>query len=68
MKVSVKDFGTPVAVKNRGVEFAIYDENGHVGDLIVNKRGLRWGQGRTGRRRSKLLTWPQFAARLNNEK
>lgn len=61
MQVSIKDFSVSMDVKNSGVEFTVYDNDGTFrGDLIVTKTGLIWCKGKTDRKNGKKIAWDKF--------
>lgn len=68
MRVSIKSFDVEMHIKNKGVEFDVY-ENGeggaHLGDCIVTKKGLIWCEGRTHRKNGIDVTWDEFIAWMN---
>ena len=67
MKVSIKDFGVDMEVKNRGIEFEVHDNNGNFkGDCYVTKSGLIWCEGRTQKRNGVKVSWDQFIAWMNS--
>jgi len=54
-------------VKNKGVEFDIYDGNGvHLGDLIITKSKLIWCEGRVSRKNGKEISWEEFQGFMNS--
>lgn len=68
MKVSIKDFGVDMEVKNRGIEFEVHDNNGNFkGDCYVTKSGLIWCEGRTQKRNGVKVSWDEFVAWMNGE-
>lgn len=61
MKVSIKDLSVDMEVKNKGVEFDVYDtDDKHLGDLIVTKTGLTWCPGRTKKANGVKVSWADF--------
>jgi hypothetical protein len=61
MKVSIKDFDVAMDVKNKGIEFEVYDNHDvFLGDFILTKTGVIWCKGKTGRQNGKKLSWEQF--------
>lgn len=61
MKVSIKSFDVDMSVKNAGIEFQVYDNNGtFLGDCILTKTGLNWCKGRKRRQNAKRITWEDF--------
>ena len=67
MNVSIKSFDVKMDVKNKGVEFQIYDPAGKfLGDCIVTKTGLTWCKGKTSRANGKKVRWKTFIAQAEN--
>ena len=61
MQVSIKSLDVQMDVKNNGVEFGVYDNQGNfLGDLIVNKTGLIWCKGKTSRAKGRKISWEDF--------
>ena len=61
MKVSVKDFTVTMELKNKGIEFDVYDnEDNHLGDLVVTKTKIIWCKGRTIPKNGKAVNWEDF--------
>ncbi len=61
MKVSIKDWGMPMEIKNKGIEIDVADDSsGHWGDLCVTKTGLVWCKGRIKKENGAKLTWEEF--------
>ena len=68
MKVWIKELNCSMEVKNRGVEFEVYDSEGqHLGDLVVTKAKVVWCKGRTTVQNGKALTWKKFIALMNQQ-
>jgi hypothetical protein len=57
-KVTIKDLGIPLDVKNNGLEFDV-SKNGHVGDLYVTKTGIIWCEGKTSRANGRKIVWKE---------
>jgi hypothetical protein len=67
MQVKIKDFTVDMDVKTKGIEFDVSDNNDkHLGDLIVNKTGIVWCQGKTTPAKGKRVKWKDFINLLNN--
>ena len=61
MKVSIKDFAVTMAIKNKGVELDVYDnDDTHLGDLVVTKTGLTWCKGKTTPANGEKISWEDF--------
>ena len=62
MKVTIKDFSIDMEVKTRGIEFEVRTPDGedHLGDLVVNKTGLTWCQGKTQPENGIKMSWQAF--------
>lgn len=68
MQVSIKSFNVEMSVKNKGIEFEIYDNGGDfLGDIIITKTGLEWCQGKTRVGNGVKVTWKKFIAMMNPE-
>jgi hypothetical protein len=58
MKVSIKDFAVTMALGNKGLELAIFDNRGrHVGDLSIGRGTIEWCRGRTHRGNGIQKSW-----------
>lgn len=67
MKVSIKQFDVAMEVKNNGIEFDVYDNDGTFrGDVIVTKSGLTWCEGRTHRKNGTKVSWNEFIEWMNS--
>ena len=67
MKVSVKDFGVDMEVKNRGIEFEVHDNAGNFkGDCYVTKSGLIWCEGKTQKKNGIRVSWDEFIDWMNS--
>ncbi len=65
MKVSIKDFGIGMEIKNTGIELEVRDPSGNqLGDLIVTKTRLIWCRGRTTRDHGQAISWAKFIAMM----
>ncbi|HEV3185258.1 MAG TPA: hypothetical protein VGZ49_10275 [Xanthobacteraceae bacterium] len=61
MKVAIKDFGVQMEVKNTGIEFEVYDNDGQfLGDCYLTKTGLIWCRGKTTRKKGVKVSWAEF--------
>jgi len=66
--VSIKDLYVDMDIKTRGVEFEIRDSNGkHLGDLVVNKKGLIWCKGKTNPKNGIEVNWNRFIDWMQEE-
>lgn len=55
-------------VKNKGVEFEIRNNNNeHIGDIIINKTGLIWCEGRTSKKNGKRKTCEEVRQYFNQD-
>jgi len=67
MQVSIKKFDVKMDVKNNGIEFEIYDNNGTFkGDCYLTKTGLIWCAGRTRKRNGKRISWAEFITMMES--
>lgn len=61
MKVGIKNLSVEMEVKNKGVEFDVYDGQGNfLGDMFVVKSGLIWCKGRTKKENGVKVSWEEF--------
>jgi hypothetical protein len=68
MKVSIKSFDVDMDVKNKGIEFEVYDNDGtHLGDVILTKKYVIWCKGKTGRDNGIRFKWEEFIERMEQE-
>jgi hypothetical protein len=68
MKVSIKSFDVHMDVKNNGIEFEIYRNDGtFLGDCILSKTGLIWCSGKTSRAKGIKATWQEFISWMEGE-
>lgn len=66
MKVSIKSFDVQMDVKNKGIEFQVYDNaDTFRGDCIVTKTGLIWCERKTQRKNGVPVSWDDFIAWMN---
>lgn len=68
MDVNVKNFNVSMSVKNKGIEFEIYEPNGGAfrGDLILTKTKLIWCEGKTKPENGVQVTWNEFIEWMNS--
>lgn len=69
VKVSIKKFAVEMEVKNKGIEFDVYengDSGAHLGDCVVTKTGITWCEGKTKVQNGKKISWADFIAYMNN--
>lgn len=68
MDVKIKNFNVEMAVKNTGIEFQVQEPNGggHRGDLILNRKGLEWCEGKIHAGNGKKIKWKDFIAWANS--
>ena len=59
-KVSIKELGVDMDIKNKGLELDVYDGDTHLGDLYVTKKGLVWCKGRTTKPKGVKISWEEF--------
>ena len=65
MKVTIKDFGIGMEIKNNGIELEVRDPSGnHQGDLVVTKTRLIWCHQRTTRNHGQTISWAKFIAMM----
>jgi hypothetical protein len=61
MKIEIKDLAVRMEVKNKGVEFEVYDnDDKFLGDLVVSKAWLVWCPGKTGVDNGHHIKWSDF--------
>ena len=66
MKVSIKTFDVDMAVKTKGIEFEVYDNDGAFrGDCFLTKTGLIWCEGKRQRKNGVKVSWNDFIAWMN---
>ena len=65
MKVSIKNFDVAMEIKNNGIELDVYDNTGHLGDLVVTKAKLVWCEGKTSVKKGKAIKWEDFIKYMN---
>jgi len=67
MDVSIKSFDVAMDVKNKGVEFQVYTNDGIFrGDMIVTKSGVIWCEGKKRRENGAKVNWEDFIAWMNS--
>ncbi len=67
MKVSIKDFGVDMEVKNRGIEFEMhYNAGTFKGNCYVTKSGLIWCEGKTQKKNGIRVSWDEFIDWMNS--
>lgn len=68
MDVSIKSFDVAMSVKNKGVEFQVYGNDGVFrGDMIVTKSGVIWCEGKTRRENGVKVNWEEFIEWMNSD-
>jgi hypothetical protein len=68
MKVSIKSFEVEMHVKNKGIEFEVYDnDDNHLGDIVLTKTRVIWCKGKTSRKKGKRLKWKEFIERMEKQ-
>lgn len=68
MNVSIKGFAVQMEVNNKGVEFEIRNtKDEHLGDIVINKSGLIWCEGRTSPKHGKRKTWEEIIEYFNED-
>ena len=62
MKVTIKSFDVGMDVKTKGIEFQIHSPDGtkHLGDIVLNNRGLTWCKGRTTPAKGIKVSFTEF--------
>jgi len=66
VNVSIKNFPITMDIKNNGIELDVYDNEVHLGDLVVSKSRLVWCQGKTKVANGKAISWKEFIAYMNS--
>ena len=67
MRVSIKSFDVAMDVKNKGIGFEVYDNDGHFrGDCHLAKTGLIWCQGKKTRAKGVRISWARFIEWANS--
>ncbi len=65
MDVSIKSFDVEMKLKNMGIEFQVYDNQGKfLGDVILTKAGVIWCKGKTRRKNAPYHGWEEFIRRM----
>lgn len=69
MKVTIKSFDVGMEVKNKGIEFDIYEPGGgdRLGDIVLTKKGLIWCKGKTSRKNGVEVSWKDFIEWMESE-
>ena len=68
MKVSIKSFDVEMDVKNKGVEFDVYGNDGKFrGDCIITKAGITWCEGKVRRENGVRVSWDKFISWMNEQ-
>ena len=68
MNVSIKSFDVEMQVKNKGIEFQVYGNDGVFrGDMIINKSGIIWCEGKTHRKNGVPVKWDDFIEWMNSD-
>lgn len=68
MRVAIKNLSVQMDVKNKGVEFDVYDNQGNFcGDMIVTKSGLVWCKGKTMQKNGVKVSWEKFIEWMEGE-
>jgi len=62
MKVTIKSFDVGMDVKTKGIEFQVHSPDGakHLGDIVLNNRGLTWCKGRTTPAKGTKVSFTEF--------
>ena len=61
MNISIKQFDVQMDIKNNVIELDVFTpQDVHVGDLVVNKKGLIWCPGKTSRKNGVHVPWKDF--------
>lgn len=61
MKVGIKNLSVEMEVKNKGVEFDVYDnQDTFLGDMFVTKSGIIWCKGKTKKENGVKVNWEDF--------
>jgi hypothetical protein len=68
MNVNIKKFGVEMELKNNGIELDVRkpSTDEHLGDLIINKKGLIWCQGKIKAENGQGKTWEQVIEFFNS--
>lgn len=70
MRVNIKKFNVQMSVKNKGIEFEVYEpgeEGKFLGDCIITRTSLIWCEGKTTRKNGKKIKWNDFIKMMNDE-
>ena len=66
MKVNIKKFDVKMELKTNGIEFEVRDNNDlFLGDMIINKTGLVWCEGRTTKANGVKKDWAKVIELFN---
>lgn len=66
MKVAIKSFDVEMHLKNKGIEFEIYDNQGsHLGDCYLTKTSVIGCPGRTRHENGIKVSWGDFITMMN---
>ena len=68
MRVLVKKMDVDMKLKNSGIEFEVRTPTSdeHLGDIIINKAGMTWCQGRTKATSGKFKKWDDLIIFFNS--
>lgn len=68
MKVNIKKLSVEMEVKNSGVEFEIRNTRDEfLGDMILNRSGLKWCKGKKTRQNGILIDWDKLIEIIENQ-
>lgn len=68
MNISIKKMAVEMEVKNTGIEFEIRTpQDDFLGDLIINKKGLIWCEGKKSRQNGKQKDWEEILKFFNED-
>jgi len=68
MKVNIKSLSVQMPVKQKGVEFAVYDNNDNFrGDCYVTSKGIVWCKGKTQKKNGVVVDWNEFIEWMESE-
>lgn len=65
--IKIKSFNVEMEVKNKGVEFQVYIDDSHEGDLVIRKSGLEWCNGKTKIGNGTKVNWKDFIEWINTK-
>jgi len=67
--VWIRNFDVAMNVKNKGIEFGVWNTGGdHLGDLVVTKTKLIWCKGRTRPENGVTISWKKFIKFMEQRK